>query len=87
MSLTDAELEDFLSRSASALRGARDDVAIRTFLIGFLRSGRRAGLSQGELIDYLAVSSPSVLDRANLDSTAQDRAMAILGELRDDELL
>lgn len=87
MTLTNAELEDFLSRSASALRGARDDTSIRAFLVGFLRSGRSAGLSQGELIDYLAVSSPSILDRANVDSSAQDRAMAILGTLRDDELL
>jgi hypothetical protein len=88
VTLTERQLEEFLSQSASLLRGTRrDEDAIRAFLVSFLRTGRHAGLSQGELIDYLAVSDDSVLDRAELDAHAQEQAMAILGALRDDELL
>lgn len=88
VTLTDAELEKFLSQSASALRGTpRDDAAVGAFLVSYLRTGRCAGLAQGELIDYLAISGPSVLDRAELGTPAQEQAMALLASLRDEELL
>jgi hypothetical protein len=87
VTLSNAQLEEFLSQSAASFQGAEhDDNSIRAFLIRYLRAGRHQGLSQGELIDHLAVSSPSVLERAGIDAHVQECILAVLSSLPDDEL-
>ena len=64
----------------------RTESKLRIVIARYLALGRLTGISQGELIDYLGVSSPSVLDIAGYTDTEQDQVMTILGNLSDEEI-
>lgn len=81
------EFEDFLSRSVNIFRDApRDPMGLRQALLAYLHLGRLMGLSQGELIDHLGVSTPSILELSGFEEVHQDVAMAILGSISDAEI-
>ena len=65
---------------------ASGDTSIRIALCTYLIRGLRAGFAQGELIDFLGVSSPSVLDAAGYDSSRSNTAMQILASITDEEI-
>jgi len=46
--------------------------------------GERANLTPGELIDFLAVSSPSILDAAGYTEAEADALMKLSDSLTDD---
>ena len=52
----------------------------------FLKRGRFAGISQSELIDFLGVSTPSVLDKTGYSDKDAQRVMDILATISDDEI-
>jgi len=64
----------------------RKDSSLRIVIARYLAKGRFAGISQGELIDFLGVSSPSVLDFAGYTDIEQDQVMTLLGKLSDEEI-
>ena len=87
MSLSASECDALLAQFAESFRvSARHDAALRQVVVAYLQAGLRAGLSQGELIDFLGVSSPSVLDQAGYADPLQDQVMTILGGIFDNEI-
>jgi len=58
----------------------------RAALCRYFRRGAEADLSHEELIDFLGVSTPSVLDMAGYSHAAADRIMLILRDITDDEI-
>jgi len=52
----------------------------------YFRRGPLAGLSQSELIDFLALSSPSVLDSAGYSPEAAQQVMDMIGGISDAEI-
>jgi len=59
---------------------------LRLALCRYLKQGLGAGFSTGELIDWLGVSSPSILDAAGFDDLEAAAAMELLGAISDAEI-
>jgi hypothetical protein len=70
--------EDF-RRSVSAQE-------LRAALCRYLRRGADAGFSTGELVDYLGVSSPSLLEQAGYSEQHAEEAMRVLATISDEEI-
>jgi hypothetical protein len=66
---------------ASAAAGPEQREAICRY---FRRSA--AAYSQGELVDFLGVSSPSILDMAGYSDEAAQRVMEMLASITDEEI-
>jgi predicted XRE-type DNA-binding protein len=80
-------IEAFFSRSIGVFRDAPDDAAgLRQALLTYLRLGKTGGFSQSELIDFLGVSSPSILESAGLGESRQNLLMSILGDISEAEI-
>ena len=60
--------------------------SIRTALCRYLKQGRGAGFSTGELVDWLGISTPSILIKAGYSDAEIEEAMMILGRLTDAEI-
>jgi len=58
----------------------------RAALCRYLRRGAVEDLSTAELIDFLGVSSPSVLEMAGYSDEAADGVMAMLADITDEEI-
>lgn len=71
--------EDF-RRSGSTLEEQR------AALGRYFRRGADADFSHSELIDFLGISTPSVLDMAGYSLAAASRVMEMLRDMKDDEL-
>ncbi len=83
-----AALESVAEAALPDLRAARGEVKeVRRALARFFRRGASVGISTGELVDALGVSSPSILSQAGYSDSEADLAMGIVGELSDDEIL
>jgi hypothetical protein len=83
----DDYLESFLLEAATIFReGEKTESGLRSSLARYLGLGITQGLSQGELIDFLGVSTPSVLDVAGYSDSEQEAAMTVLGVLSDVEI-
>lgn len=52
----------------------------------YFNLGLAAGLSTGELVDFLGVSSPSILSRAGYDDKESRLIMELIGQLTDEEI-
>jgi hypothetical protein len=52
----------------------------------YFRRGAMVGLSQSELIDSLALASPSVLENASYPPEAAERVMELIGGISDEEI-
>ncbi len=83
--MEDDQHRDFLAYWAEAFRIGIDVKLIRNVLASYL-SCARDGPSQGELIDYLCISTPSILELAGADSTAQEFVLVLLSEITDEEI-
>ncbi len=59
---------------------------LRLALSRYFRRGLDLGLSTGELVDLLGVSTPSILTLASFTEAEQDFAMRIVEQLSDDEI-
>lgn len=71
-------IERVCARAADELRSCRDDVLAQLrACCHYFESGEREGISHGELIDFLGVSS-SVLDRAGYSDEEALRVMELL---------
>ncbi|MDR2789093.1 MAG: hypothetical protein LBD06_12275, partial [Candidatus Accumulibacter sp.] len=62
---TNSEIDAFIGHWSHAFGLiSQDEGSARNVFISYLVAGRSLGLSQGELIDFLGVSTPSILDLA-----------------------
>ncbi len=78
---------EFIRESAHEFSEAkRRPESIRKILIQYLRAGTGRGYSQAELIDFLGVSTPSVLDLAGYPEEDQNSVMQLLADLQDSEI-
>jgi hypothetical protein len=78
-------IEALMQQTAEEFR----DCAIsdqRLIACRYFRRGALAGLSTGELVDFLGVSTPSVLDRAGYSDEAAQRVMDMIGSISDEEI-
>ena len=81
------ELKIFLQASPSIFKGvAASTVELRRALAIYLARGKICGVSQEELIDYLGISTPTVLELSGFSDSQQEYAMFLLGELTDTEI-
>src|SRR5438552_3827068 len=72
-------IERVCSEAATQLRSCRDDLLPQLRVCcHYFESGEREGISHGELIDFLGISSPSVLDRAGYSDSEAQRVMKSL---------
>jgi hypothetical protein len=73
--------------TATELRGAKGDPEKQTLaLCWYYKRGERANLTAGELIDFLGVSSPSILGKAGYTDEEGDAVMEISDAITDDDL-
>jgi len=56
----------------------------RQACVRYFRRGHTAGLSHPELIDFLGVSSPSILDKAGYSDEDSQRVMDMLADMSDE---
>lgn len=73
--------------TAAELRQTRNDSELRhQALCRYYKRGLQANLSPGELVDFLGVSTPSILDRAGYDDEQGDAVMAMAGILTEEDI-
>lgn len=58
----------------------------RSAICRYFRRGAAADFSHPELIDFLGVSMPSVLDMAGYSDSAARRVMEMLADITDEEI-
>lgn len=79
-------IEQVCRQAADELRSCRDDVLAQLRVCcHYFESGERQGISHGELIDFLGVSTPSVLDRAGYSQHESLRVMELLSLIKYDK--
>ena len=85
--LADDESPDWEERLDRVLARAADDFRVSLdggepawiqACVRYFRDGEHEGFDHGELIDYLGVSTPSVLDRAGYSDAQSLRVMELL---------
>ena len=82
-----AFVEWLSAQTAEELRQARGEPEKqKQALCRYYKRGERANLTAGELIDFLGVSSPSILDRAGCDEEEADALMQISDNLEDEAI-
>jgi hypothetical protein len=80
-------VRNFLLETAEEFKQCSEDLTQqRQTCCRFFRRGPLTGLSQTELIDLLALSSPSVLDSAGYSAEAAQQVMDMLGGISDEEI-
>jgi hypothetical protein len=73
--------------TAAELRQAQGNrEQTKRVLCRYYKRGMRANLTTGELIDFLGVSTPSILDKAGFDDEQADKVMAISDSLTDEDI-
>lgn len=79
--------KNFLLETAEEFKNCVDDPEQqRQACCRYFRRGPLTGLSQSELIDSLALSSPSVLDTAGYCAEAAQQVMDMVGGISDEEI-
>jgi hypothetical protein len=79
--------EEFMRLTAGEFRqSAASEQEQRAAACRYFRRGVAAGYSHGELVDFLGVSSPSVLDMAGYSGEAALRVMDIVADVTDEEI-
>jgi hypothetical protein len=92
--MPDLPIEDYKRAVSEFTRLAAEDFrrsgstqeAQRAALCRYFRRGAGADLSHSELIDFLGISTSSVLDMAGYSVAAASRVMEMLRDMKDDEL-
>jgi|SRR5579871_2473219 len=73
--------------TASELRESKGDPERqKQALCRYYKRGERANLTAGELIDFLGVSTPSILDMAGYTEEEGDAVMEISDTITEDDL-
>ena len=81
----DERIERVCREAAAEFRSCRDDLLAQIKICcHYFESGEREGISHGELIDFLGISSPSVLDRAGYSAAEAQRVMEALALITHD---
>lgn len=82
-----AFVEWLSEHAATELRQAKGETERqKQALCRYYKRGLRANLTTSELIDFLGVSSPSILDRAGYYEAEGDALMAISDGLTDEDI-
>jgi hypothetical protein len=92
--MPDLPIEDYKRAVSEFTRRAADDFRQsaateeeqRAALRRYFRRGAEADFSHPELIDFLGISTPSVLDMAGYSVATASRVMEMLRDMKDDEL-
>ena len=72
-------IERVCARAAEELRSCRDDALAQIrACCHYFESGENEGISHPELVDFLGISSPSVLNRAGYSDQEALRVMELL---------
>jgi hypothetical protein len=80
-------VEEFTRQAAGDFRRAAGSLKEqRRTCCRYFKRGHAADLSHGELIDFLSVSSPSVLEQAGYTDEDAQRVMDMLADISDDEI-
>lgn len=58
----------------------------RRAICRYFKRGCAAGISTGELVDFLGISATSVLDRAGYSDSESQAVMELVGEISDEEI-
>jgi len=83
----EAVTRNFLLETAEEFRNcAENPEEQRRACCRYFRRGSLTGLTQNELIDSLALSTPSVLDTAGYSAEAAQQVMDMLGGISDEEI-
>ena len=67
-------------------RAIGDSAAQREACCRYFKTGYQANLSAAELLDFLAVSSPSILDLAGYSEDQVQSIMDVVARLTEDEI-
>lgn len=78
--------ELMLAAAVDFRNSASDASEYRLAICRYLRRGSAVGFSQAELIDFLGISTPSVLDMAGYSDETAQRVMDLLADVTDEEL-
>ena len=79
-----AYLSEWTKHELEQARG--DAVAEKQVLCRYYKRGERAQLTASELIDFLAVSTPNIIEEAGYDDEECARLMAISDSLTEEEI-
>ena len=80
-------LSGFTRLAADDFRqSAANEQGQRAAICRYLRSGAAANYSHAELVDFLGVSSPSVLDMAGYSDEAALSVTEMLADITDEEI-
>jgi len=83
----DAMVKNFLEQSAEEFRNRSENPEEQKLACcRYFRRGPLTGLSQSELIDFLGLSSPSVLDLAGYPPEVAQQVMEMAGRLSEEEI-
>jgi hypothetical protein len=78
-------VDDFTREAADDFRRAGPSIEEqRRACVRYFRRGHSVGLSHPELIDFLGVSTPSVLDKAGYSDEDSQRVMDMLADISDE---
>jgi hypothetical protein len=92
--MPDLSPEDYERAVSEFTRHAADDFRQsagteqeqRAAICRYFRRGEAADFSHPELIDFLGVSTPSVLDMAGYSDAAAQRVMEMLADITDEQI-
>jgi hypothetical protein len=83
----EALAQNFTRESADDFReNAENPEALRLACCRFFRRGLLIGFSQDELIDFLGLSTPSVLETAGFSAELEQQVMDMVGQISDGEI-
>ena len=88
---SDEDYSDYVrwlsERTATQLKNAKGNQdEVKAVLCRYWKRGYRAGLTPSELIDFLAVDYPSILDRAGFTDEEGDKVMVLSDALTEAEI-
>jgi hypothetical protein len=86
MSSYDQKINELKATFIRAFSEAKGTEKVRDVCCRYFKWGKNHRISTGELVDYLGVSSPSVLDEAEYSDTEAQDVMKIIGLITDDEI-
>lgn len=82
----ESRVEQLYREAAAELKEARNSPTLRTVLAAFFKHWTAEGFSIAELVDFLGVSSPSILERAGFTQEEELNALDIAAKLTDEEI-
>lgn len=59
---------------------------LRVVCCQYFKQGKKYGITTGELVDFLGISSPSILDEAQYSDSEAQEVMNIISLITDEEI-